>query len=67
MSKTEKILKTARENGIHAADAIASDLGMHLFAVDVGPGSRLEVWNKNWTRKFGTGYHVSKYAPNGPK
>lgn len=61
MSKSEKILKTARENGIKAAEQLATELGLNLFAADVGPGSRVEVWNKAWNRKLATGMHLSKY------
>lgn len=62
MSKSEKILKCARENGITAAEKLARELGLNIFAVDVGPGSRVEVWDKAWNRKLATGSHVSRYS-----
>ena len=60
MSKSEKIIRTC-ESGLAMADALANKLGLNLFAVDVGPASRVEVWNKNWTRRLATGSHVSRY------
>lgn len=62
MSKSEQVLNSARGHGIAAAKKLADDLGLSLFAVDVGPGIRVEVWNTAWTRKLATGSHVSKYA-----
>jgi hypothetical protein len=62
MSKSRKVLKIAREQGIAAAQKKAEELGLSLFAVDVGPGSRVEVWNKAWNRKLATGWHVATYS-----
>ena len=62
MNKSEQILKAAREQGIAAAHKLAEELGLNLFAVDVGPGSRVEVWNKAWNRQLATGSHISKYT-----
>ena len=63
MSKSQKILKCAILNGIAAAEKLANEIGLNLFSVDAGPGSRVEVWNKSWSRKLATGVHVSLYKP----
>jgi hypothetical protein len=60
-SKSQKIMNTAEKSGISAAQKMAHDMGLSLFDVDVGPGSRLEVWNREYTRKLATGSYVSKY------
>ena len=61
MSNSEKIIATAKTNSLSAASVLAEKFGLNLFAVDAGPGSRLEVWNKAWNRKLASGFHVSKY------
>ena len=63
MSKSQKILKCASLNGIVAAEKLAKEMGLNLFAVDAGPGSCVEVWNKAWNRKLAKGIHVSLYKP----
>jgi hypothetical protein len=62
ISKSKRVLMEASTRGIKSAEAVATMYGLSLFAVDVGPGSRVEVWNKAWNRKLATGHHVSKYA-----
>ncbi len=62
IQKAEKILIEMRLNGIKAGKAIAESLGLSVFASDCGPGSRVEIWNKRWTRMIDSGSHVSKYA-----
>lgn len=62
ISRPKRILMEASARGIKAAHAVAEFYGLNLFAVDCGPGSRVEVWNKSWGRKLATGYHVSRYA-----
>lgn len=61
MSKSGKVMKEVREAGILAGEKLAQELGINLFAVDAGPGSRVEVWNKAWTKLLAYGAHVSKY------
>ena len=61
MSKSEKIISEARINGIKSATELADKLGLNLFSVDCGPGSRLEVWDKNWNRKLASGWRISSY------
>ena len=61
MSNSEKIIATAQTTSLSAASVLAKKFGLNIFAVDAGPGSRLEVWNKAWNRKLASGSHVSKY------
>ena len=61
MTKTQKILNVLKTQGVSAAEKFAESINMALFAVDVGPGSRVEVWNSSWTRKYETASHVSTY------
>jgi len=63
IQKAEKILETMRVSGISAGKLLAESIGLSVFAVDCGPGSRVEIWNKRWSKKIDTGRHVSKYAP----
>jgi hypothetical protein len=63
MSKSQKILACASLLGIAAADKRAKKMGLCLFAVDAGPGSRVEVWNGAWNRMLARGFHISTYKP----
>jgi len=61
-SKSGGILNVLEVKGISEASRVAEALGCALFAVDVGPGSCVEVWNSAWNRKLASAKHVSKYA-----
>ena len=58
----KKIIDIAEKNGIAAAHMAADESELRLFAVDVGPGSRVEVWDGSWTRQLAIGQHVSRYV-----
>jgi len=60
LSKSEKVIHAAIKDGITAAQNLAAELQLGLFAVDAGPGSRIEVWNRTWTRRLAVGPHVSR-------
>ena len=59
-SKSEKIILAAITQGIPAAQRLAAEMQLGLYAVDAGPGSRVEVWNRAWTRRLAVGPHVSR-------
>ena len=61
-SKSGGILNVLKIKGVAEAAKVADVLGCALFYVDVGPGSRVEVWNSSWNRKLASAMHVSNYA-----
>ena len=61
-SKSGGILNVLKIKGVAEAEKVAEVLGLNLFAVDVGQGSRVEIWNKAWNRKLVTTRHLSNFA-----
>lgn len=62
MKKAKQVIHIAETKGIAAAELVAKEFNLNLFTVDVGPGSRIEVWDAKWRSCRASGRHIRMYG-----